>query len=63
MARVYILFFFFLQIGNLKVQSCNVFVLFCFSGTATKKKSVKKKKPKKPVDDKDFTLDSENIFD
>jgi len=39
------------------------FYTICFTVVATKKKTVKKKKSKKPVDDKDFTLDSENIFD
>ena len=40
-------------------------MLLYFYSIATapaKKKTVKKKKAKKPVDDKDFTLDSGDIF-
>lgn len=33
-----------------------------YVAATTKKKTVKKKKTKKPVDEKDFTLDG-NIFD
>ena len=41
---------------------CLLFLILMYVAATTKKKTVKKKKTKKPVDEKDFTLDG-NIFD